>query len=845
MDSNPVLRYLKATLLPCALILLSGVDATGQGAAPLRARRDFALGERPQAILAADVDGDLLIDLVAMNQGSGTLGDVHILKGFGDGTFRRTAVLNPGSRPTDAAFVDVNADGKRDLVTVNLLGQEVAVLLGDGLGGFGPPISTRVSGSPVSLAVGDWNGDGRPDVATANNLTSTVTVLIGTGTGAFTARLPFGVGSSPKQIVTGDFNRDSIADLAVASSLANNVQIWRGSGTGSFTLANTLAGGGGPSGLAIGDINADTRLDVAIANTNANTVTLYLGNNQGGFGAGGTLNPGLGPRALALVDLNKDTRLDLLVGQSKFGPVGELAVLNGNGNGTFAAPVLTETGPTPGVPVAADFNRDGNLDVAVVSTTGWAVAILRSTGTGGFVAAGKISLASGSFPHAVVVDDFNRDGRRDIASANEFTENVTVCLGNGAGGCATVNSANNTGITPFAMLAADFNRDTCADLVTANNGDGSMSYLLNNCAGNFTVTSSPVGCTGPVALSRGEISGDLFLDLAFVCEEPAVDSPMCTRRGTGAGGSSAFGAPVCTPFVDAPMGIALGPYSVDALEDAAVTSDLNDHVAIAVSDGSGGTSDVPATFAVGANPKGVVRDDINGDGFADLLVANSGASSISVLLGDGGGIFSVPPLNTTVGQAPTKIAVADYNLDGKRDAAVVNTNSNNVALLLGDGAGHFSLAGYFGTRSNPISIAAGDLDSDGKPDLAVADNFSDSISILINQLAPGDPLAGLYIMGTGRIFLVWGIVPGATYDVIRGLAKSVRQTPTTFDLGPVTCLAADITETDTANYPDDTNPPVGDAYFYAVRATVNGNVGSYTVSVPAGKPGVPASGDCP
>jgi hypothetical protein len=73
----------------------------------------------------------------------------------------------------------------------------------------------------------------------------------------------------------------------------------------------------------------------------------------------------------------------------------------------------------------------------------------------------------------------------------------------------------------------------------------------------------------------------------------------------------------------------------------------------------------------------------------------------------------------------------------------------------------------------------------------------------------------------------------------------VSQGPTSNNLGPVTCLANDLLDTDTAAFPDTTNPPRGESYFYLVRATVGGVPGSYTVSVPSGKPGNPASGGCP
>jgi len=189
--------------------------------------------------------------------------------------------------------------------------------------------------------------------------------------------------------------------------------------------------------------------------------------------------------------------------------------------------------------------------------------------------------------------------------------------------------------------------------------------------------------------------------------------------------------------------------------------------------------------------------------------------------------------------------MADFNLDGKQDVAVVNTDANNVSLLLGDGLGHFTKAGDYGTRDHPNAIGVFDCNGDGKWDLAVADNFNDTITILVNQTVPGNPLNVTSVSGQTRTVYSWGIVPGATYDVIRGRVKLMSQGPTSNNLGAVTCLVNDIAETDSANFPDSTVPPVGDAFFYAVRATGIGAPGPYTTAVPSGKVGIPASGGCP
>jgi hypothetical protein len=108
----------------------------------------------------------------------------------------------------------------------------------------------------------------------------------------------------------------------------------------------------------------------------------------------------------------------------------------------------------------------------------------------------------------------------------------------------------------------------------------------------------------------------------------------------------------------------------------------------------------------------------------------------------------------------------------------------------------------------------------------------------------GDPLQAVSVIGSSRLVFRWGIVPGAVYDVVRAQAKSMSVGVGQNSLGPVTCLADDLPDSDTSALPDDDTPPLGDAFVYMVRAVVGGvPTGPYTIGT-NGKPGVPASGGC-
>src|SRR5262245_24082761 len=152
-------RWGHAAILAVLLAPLASSSAFAQY--ELKARRDYYVGEHPQSLLSVDFDGDGVVDLMSADEISDY---ISLLKGFGDGSFRRTQTIVAGARPTGIAFVDVNHDNFPDIVASNFLTQDVTVNLGNGQGSFGARIRSLVSATPFGVAVGDWNGDTHVDV---------------------------------------------------------------------------------------------------------------------------------------------------------------------------------------------------------------------------------------------------------------------------------------------------------------------------------------------------------------------------------------------------------------------------------------------------------------------------------------------------------------------------------------------------------------------------------------------------------------------------------------------------------------------------------------------------------
>ena len=645
---------------------------------------------------------------------------------------------------------------------------------------LGVPTSTTVGSQPTSVAVGDWNGDGVPDFAVANGSSANVTILVGNGSGAFSAAAgsPVAVGATPISIATGDWNGDGYADLVVANNNSNNVTVLLGNGSGGFSQAagSPIAVGTKPSFIAIGDWNGDRKIDLAVANASSNTITILLGNGAGGFSAapGSTIAVGTSPRSIASGDWNGDGAPDLAIANFISA---NITILLGNGSGGFGeatgSPIAT--GQNPLSLAAGDWNRDGKLDLATANINAGTTTILLGNGTGGFHEAAGSPFATGDRPNSVIAADWNGDGNLDLAFPNQPLNTLTVLLGTGAAGFiqAAGSPYGLAGLAgPVSVAAGDWNLDGKTDFGVVDQSINIVQVLLNATAvspigmpcndgdactlnetcstfacvapATFAETASPAAAGYlPQAVTIGDWNRDGKLDLA-VTNRGSNDVSILLGNGSG-GFTAAAGSPVGVAGV--PMAIVKADFNGDGKLDLATFG--GDFLTVLLGDGSGGfTSSSTALPSFGA---AMTVGDWNGDGKPDLAVTfsyNASSNFAEILLGNGTGGFSVSsPMPT--GRFPNSIVTGDWNWDGKPDLAIANNGSSNVQIFQGNGLGQFTVTASIPVAHVPVGIIVGDLNGDGNLDLAIGCRPT-VISLLGNgsggfHKAPGLPFpAGPY-----------------------------------------------------------------------------------------------------
>ncbi|CAF4519304.1 unnamed protein product, partial [Rotaria magnacalcarata] len=222
------------------------------------------------------------------------------------------------------------------------------------------------------------------------------------------------------------------------------------------------------------------------------------------------------PQSIAIGDFNNDSLLDAAVANYGTSNVG---IFLGIGNGLFTAQrtLSTGTGSGPYTVVVNDFNKDSRLDIAVGNTGTNNVGIFLGYGNGTFTEQTIFSIGGGSNPRSIAVSDFNKDNLLDIAVADSASSNIAILFGYGNGTFRyNISLATGTKSSPHSIVACDFNNDSLPDIAVANSLTDNVGIFLGHGNGNFSakVTFSTGYNSLPESITVSDFNNDSFLDIA-------------------------------------------------------------------------------------------------------------------------------------------------------------------------------------------------------------------------------------------------------------------------------------------------------------------------------------------
>lgn len=532
----------------------------------------------------------------------------------------------------------------------------------------------------------------------------------------------------------------------------------------------TLAASDGPltswgvADVQVADVNGDGDDDIAVVESLRNfdapndgdaRLTVFLGDGDGGFEAAWSTGVIAWARSLRLGHLNEDADLDAVVSAA-----GVIHVFAGNGDGTFGAADVYTTGSInhlrgPDPLAIADLDSDGDQDIAAIRYGGNEVDILLNDGSGSY--AYETSYVVGELPAAVLAADFNRDGLMDLVTANQDDATVSALLGAGGSGASFFEPpvAYAVGLEPRGMGLVDVNHDALPDLAVANQGSNNVALLVGlggSSDGLFGApTFYPTG-DAPISVAVAPVDGDGLDDL-LVGSTNGYNNGAYLLRSQLETAVASFSQPVASLTALAPYQVVAADFHHDGVSDLATAGGpIGIHDGLAVGWGAQGdlaearSIDVhvaSAPFYIGS----IDAADLNGDGITDIAAAQSGVSGVQVYVGTGtdgigDGDFSPGPLLTwSICGWVRKLFLEDFDRSGRNDIAVVFSGCGHDSSVLWVFLSNGEDAQGMPTYGEPLSVelgifhrslTVGDFNGDGWLDLASATQEGDDYGILVS-----------------------------------------------------------------------------------------------------------------
>ena len=409
-----------------------------------------------------------------------------------------------------------------------------------------------------------------------------------------------------------------------------------------------------PSAVAVADVNQDRWADIVVTHSASAQVSVILGSESGVFAAPVVFSTGSGsvPVAIAIGDMDGNFTPDLVIA-SDYSPNGTVRVLlravsATPASGLYPTSSAYNVGNAPRSLALADLDRDGKLDVAVANEAAGTVSILRGIAGGALSLFGTYNTGAGvnRLPRSIVAEDFDRDGFIDLAVANFQTSTIGILKNAGEntsvppiwlGVAAATEISAGSANKPRRIALADFDADTFTDLVIAHENGGSLVSVIRGFGSGAWGNRMTYGTAGAAAfVQAGDIDRDGRPDIV-------VSNPS---------GSGSYHRILNST--------ALPTSSFAIVQNLATRSALDALIVRRI------------TTDAGANI----------DANLDVIAANSANNKVRIYSGDGNGGFSLSTdLILPRGTQPVSIAIGDLNKNGYVDVVSANYNSGGPAQI--------------------------------------------------------------------------------------------------------------------------------------------------------------------
>lgn len=658
------------------------------------------------SVAAADFDRDGRLDLLTASRVDGQINWFRKTD-WNSLTFQqRLLTVAPGTYTAIPA--DINRDGYMDVV---------AVAVGE------------LAPSAVAADA---------DQSTAND-GSVFWLLNNLPASAQFTRIDLGVGLAyPVAVHSADIDRDGDPDVLVTTRDANQVLLYENSGAGdtpAFTARVIDGNLSGAVSVTTGDLDGDGHLDILAAGENLNQILWYRNNGarpasfEPRFIRNGPVpNPVMDyAKTVAVADLDKDGDLDVIYGSEQENRIGWYE--NRDRGATFVEHVLV-TGPDHvKMVIAGDPDRDGDLDIIAASSDDNTVHFLENDGKPTPTFTHLIVTNSAVGARSIHLADFDRDGDADLAVASRNDNTVAIYLNTYIHRSALLESQRvvNTYSQTRSIAAADIDGDGRMDILSTANNIVAWHRNLGGSPPNFEPSVIDTGFVGGRWVTSGDLDGDGDVDV--VAADRTTHRIVRYENLLHPTGSVSFRSLVVANDAMRVRDVNVADLDGDGDLDLFSANDGDNTVAWYENlNGSGTAWTKRIVTRTVLYPRSTYAADLDGNGRLDLMSASAEDDSVTIFRQSTPGVFIQETIYDRADGAQF-IYADDIDGDTDKDIIVSSELDNTISwfanrLVAGRGFERFVVSN---TAYGVHAAITGDMDADGDKDIIGAIEYSDQI----------------------------------------------------------------------------------------------------------------------
>lgn len=390
--------------------------------------------------------------------------------------------------------------------------------------------------------------------------------------------------------------------------------------------------------------------------------------------------------------------------------------------------------------LGCDFNDDGKTDLAIVNEVSKDFRVFLNNGTGYDTMNAIYPLPAGSYPSPSEAADFNRDGIVDMIVGNAANNVLSLFMGTG--------NANFLSEVPYiagnnvrGVAVADLDGDGFDDIVTANRSGSNISLFRNN--GNSTFgTATNINTVGnsETAVMMADANNDGILDAFVGCY---ASNEIVLMLGDG-NGSFTFSAR--SALNGPPWAIVVGDINGDGNVDVAACLSSANRIGIIFGNGAGGLGAV-TNYLSGSFPLAIDIGDVDGDNDLDIISSQYIAADFRVFQNTGNGVLSTTPVILPSSGSGSCITVHDRDNDGDLDLSgidevddllfVFNNGPVGINQISSEVPSEYSLEQNYPNPFNPSTHLEFGISNLEFISLKVYDVHGKEVVTLVNESKPG------------------------------------------------------------------------------------------------------------